>query len=109
MGKRHKSYDYKFTEKSHSHRGIAALLTSLCSLGAGVGIVFWSFRQEGEGGEALAMCGIASLLAALVSFGMAVSGIRQEDRYRLFPVLGLVFSLVALAAWVGLYALGFLA
>ena len=48
------------------------------------------------------------MIVAVVGFGLAVDGLRQEIHYRLFPALALVFSILALLSWIGIYVLGFL-
>lgn len=108
MGRRRRVYNYKFADKSHSPKGIMALAVSLCTIGAGVGLVLYSFFQEGANGLYLALGGFASLIVAAVGFGLAVSSLREEGRRRLFPVLALIISILALGGWIGIYVLGFL-
>lgn len=109
MGRRRRAYNYKFTERSHSHKGIAGLLASLCSIGTGVGLILYSFSQGGGGSIYMAMGGFVSLIVAAVGLGLAVDGLREEIHYRLFPALALLFSVLALLGWIGIYVLGFLA
>lgn len=109
MGRRRRSYNYKFTERTHSPKGIVGLLASLCSIGAGIGMILYSFLQGDEGNIYLAMGGFIAMIVAAVGFGLAVDGLREEIHYRLLPALALVFSVLALLGWIGIYVLGFLA
>lgn len=109
MGKRRRSYNYKFTERSHSPKGIVGWLISLCSIGAGVGMILHAFHREGAGSIYLAMGGFVALILAAAGFGLALESLREEEHYRLFPVLALIFSGLALAGWIGIYVVGFLA
>ncbi len=108
MGRRRRSYNYGFSDRSHSGKGIAGFLISLCSIGAGVGLILYSFSKDGAGSLSLAMGGFVAFFVAVVGFGLAVDSLRQEERRKSFPVLALIFSILALAGWIGIYVLGFI-
>ena len=109
MKRRHRSYNYKFTGRTHSKKGIVGLLASLCSSGAAAGLILNSFFQGETASIYMAMGGFGAMIVAVVGFGLAVDGLRQEIHYRLFPALALVFSVLALLSWIGIYVLGVLA
>ena len=104
--KKHKSYNYKFTERTHSRKGIAGLILALLSLGGGIALVEVSYLSAGNGNVYLGSAGVLAFLIALTAFGLAGVSLREEDKYRIFPVLALVVSLVAMAAWGSVYVYG---
>lgn len=109
MKKFHRAnHNYKFTERTHSGKGIAGLVLSLLSLAGGVALVAFSFSQRGRAGSFLGSAGMLLFLAAVVAFGLSISGLHEEQKYRTFPALALFFSLVALVAWSGVYVVGVL-
>lgn len=106
MRKRHKAHNYKFSGKVHSRKGIWGLVTALLSIIAGIALITISFFMKGNGSIYLGSGGVLALLLALVSFILAVQGLREENSYRFFPLLALGFGLLALAGWAGIYATG---
>lgn len=103
-----RTHNYKFTEKKHSVKGIAALVLALASLGLGIAMCIISARAGGAGSVYLGSMGVLSMLLALVAFGVAVSSLREEKSYRLFPVAATVASVLVLGGWIALYVVGFL-
>ena len=57
MKRRHRSYNYKFTGRTHSKKGIVGLLASLCSIGAAAGLILNSFFQGETASIYMAMGG----------------------------------------------------
>lgn len=104
----HRSYNYKFTEKSHSARGIWGLLLALLSLTAGLAMIVVSFLNQGNGTVYLGSGGVLSMLAALTAFILAVQSMREENSYKAFPLAAVIFSVLALGGWIAVYVLGFL-
>ena len=104
--KKHKSYNYKFTELTHSRKGISGLVLALLSLGGGIILVVVSFLSAGNGSVYLGSAGVLAFLVALIAFGLAMASLREEDKYRIFPVLALIVSLMAVAAWGSMYVYG---
>ena len=105
----HKRRDrFKFTEKTHSRKGIITLAV------AGVLLicyaVFLTLAFHGNGGLS-AYYGSAGVLAMLLSVGNLVFSIQslfEEDSFQLFPRLSLAASVCAFLCWGGTYILGFL-
>jgi len=55
-------------------------------------------------------CGIiAAALLYLVGIGLAIGGLCQRNRHKVFPVLGLVLNIVFLLGIAGLMVIGILA
>ncbi len=88
---------YIFTNKRHSERAIMAVILGTISLAA-LGIVI--FKAYRSGGEALAGYGFTGALATVFSLiGLVLGAVTASDKgyYRLFPVMGILLNLAALA------------
>lgn len=102
--------NYIFTNKKHSEKAIMATilgLISLLSLGA---VVFLTYTRDGEATVGYGVTGILAAIFSLIGLGLGISTIREADRYRLFPCLGILFNLVALVGiglilYVGAYGI----
>ena len=103
MARRHRN-GYRFTEKTHSKRGVAALFLSIISIGILVAAVVSSFDSRGNGSMYLGSAGVTSML-----IGLAVKSLGEENSFKLFPYLSTLCSLLITGIWVALYVIGFLA
>ena len=86
-----------FTDKKHSNRAIMATILGIISLASLGAMVFLSYRNAGEVGTGF---GAAALLAALystVGLVLGLAAIQRKEYYRIFPVLGILLNLAALA------------
>lgn len=86
-----------FTYKKHSNRAIMATILGIISLASLGAMVFLSYRNAGEVGTGY---GAAALLAALystVGLVLGLAAIQKKEYYRIFPVLGILLNLAALA------------
>ena len=106
MARRHRR-TYKFTEKTQSKRGVCALLLALLSAGVLVGVIAFSYWNRGEGSIYMGCVGVYALVAALLSFVLALCSIGEENSYKLFPVLSTFVSFLITGAWVALYVIGY--
>lgn len=100
--------NYKFTEKTHSKRGIFATVLALMLLVLYGVFLYLAFAGDGN---LSAYYGSAGVLAMLVSFAcmiFAAGSMREENSFQLFPRLGLVLSLADVACWAGTYVLGWM-
>lgn len=107
MRRQRRAYNYKFTERTHSVKGIAGLVLAIISIVSGVGLTSVSYANAGAGTVYLGSGGVLAMLVALAAFILAVMSMKEEDRYRIFPVMSLVFGIVALVGWVVIYVSGF--
>ena len=84
-----------FTDKKHSNRAVMATILGVISLSSLGIMVFLSYRNGGKVGAGF---GAGALLAALYStIGMILGlvTVQEKERYRLFPVLGMVLNRAA--------------
>lgn len=92
-----KRKSFIFTDKKHSNRAIMATILGIISLASLSAMVFLSYRSHGEVGQGF---GVGAFLAAVYSTVGLVLGlvtVQEKERYRFFPVLGILLNLVALA------------
>lgn len=108
MRRRRRAYNYKFTEKTHSIKGILGLILALSAILAGIGLVTVSFWSKGNGTVYLGSGGVLAMLLALTAFILAILSMKEENSYRIFPIAATVFGVIALAGWIAIYLLGFL-
>ena len=108
MARRHRN-GYRFTEKTHSKRGVAALFLSIISIGILVAEVVSSFDSRGNGSMYLGSAGVTSMLIGICALVLAVKSLGEENSFKLFPYLSTLCSLLITGIWVALYVIGFLA
>lgn len=102
-----KRKNYIFTNKKHSERAIMSTILGIISNGS-LGIVIYLTYLSG--GNAPLSYGLTGLLAAIFSVTGLILGVltaQEKDRFRLFPVLGIILNLIALGILVFLVQLGF--
>lgn len=105
--RRKKRTGYKFTEKTHSKRGIRALGMALLSIIIGISVVVISFQSGGNASVYVGSAGIFSLVLSLVALILGIQSLTEEDSYKIFPGLGTFFSAAAFFGWLAVYVMGF--
>lgn len=107
MRKRKRHGSYKFTEKTHSKRGIVATILALVLLVLYLVILELAFRANGGLSAYYGSIGVLAMLASVVVVVVAAGSLREEDSFRLFQRLGLFLSVVNIVCWAGTYVMGF--
>lgn len=105
---RRKRQKYKFTEKTLSKRGLAALGLALVSLAALGVMIFLAYKSAGNLSVYIACYGILAMIASVIGVVLAILSLREEDTFRSVPWGALVLSLVAMLSWGGVYVGGIL-
>ena len=103
--KRHGSY--KFTEKTHSKRGIVATILALVLLVLYLVILELAFRANGGLSAYYGSIGVLVIFASVVVVFVGAGRLREVVSLRLFRRLGLVLSVVNIVCWAGAYVMGF--
>ena len=98
---------YKFTEKTHSKRGIAATACAAALLLWYLAFIGLSFRADGTLSAYFGSAGVLAMLLTFGAFALAAGSLKEEDSFQLFPRLGLGLSLLAMVCWIGTYVWGF--
>ncbi|MDR2547228.1 MAG: DUF6142 family protein [Lachnospiraceae bacterium] len=88
---------YIFTNKKNPLTGIMAVILGVIANGVMLLLVYFSFAQSGEisvrFGELMTMAAIF----AFVGLALAAVGLIKKEKYRLFPLIGMVMNTIALA------------
>ena len=107
MKKRRRRGSYKFTEKTHSKRGIAATVLAGILLIWYLMFVILAFRTDGGLSAYYGSAGVMAVLLSIAVLVAAAGSLKEEDSFKLFPRLGSFLALLGLLCWGGTYVLGF--
>lgn len=107
MRRRRKS-SYKFTEKTHSKRAMISAGIAGVSLLMYLIFIYLSYKVGGNLSAYYGSFGFLAMIAAVVSLGMSLTTLKEEDSFALFPRLALTASVVSTLCWVGTYISGFM-
>lgn len=102
-----KKISYKFTEKTHSKRGIQSLVMAMISIAIGISVVIISFENAGNASVYTGSAGIFSLILSLWALIMGMKSLKEEDTYKIFSGLGTAFSAIGFLSWLAIYIVGF--
>lgn len=105
--RRKKRISYKFTEKTHSKRGIRAFGMALISIIVGISVVVISFKSAGNASVYVGSAGLFSLVLSFVALIIGIKSLKEEESYKIFPGLGTAFSAIAFLGWLAIYLAGF--
>ena len=106
MRKRRRRGSYKFTEKKHSKRGIAATILAGMLLVWYLVFVILSFRSDGGLSAYFGSAGVMAGLLSIVVLVVAAGSLKEEDSFKLFPRLSSFLAVLGLLCWGGTYVLG---
>lgn len=87
---------YKFTDKKNPVKGIASLLLGVIALGSLVLAIYLTFQNQGVAPLQYALAVILSIIMALGGLVCGIMACTQKDIFKLFPVTGIVFNILAL-------------
>ena len=74
---------YIFTNKDHPKKGIMSFILGILSIGGG------------ESSERYGAAGVLASVFMLVGLFLGISSLMEKDRFKLFPVLGIIFNVIA--------------
>lgn len=97
---------YKFTEKSQSMKGIVSFGISVISVLLYLIFVFLSFKQEGKLSVYYGSVGVIAMILSVVALIVSITGLSEEDTFKLFPRLAIGISVLAVILWGGTFVLG---
>ncbi len=105
--KRHKGYI--FTNKRHSQKAIMSTILGIISVASMLVVIYLSFLRKGETPISYGLTGFLALIMSLVGLVLGIKTSLERERFKLFPILGLVFNFVAIAIvalvfYLGVYA-----
>jgi hypothetical protein len=106
MRNRRRRGSYKFTEKTHSKRGIVATILAGVLLLWFLVFVELAFRADGTLSAYYGSAGVMAMLLSVVVLVVAAGSLKEEDSFQLFPRLGTFLSLLTMVCWIGTYVWG---
>lgn len=92
-----KRQGYIFTNKTHSNRAIMSTILgviSTMSLGA---VIYLTYVQKGDAPISYGLTGLLAMVMAIVGLTLGIVTALEKNDYKLFPTLGIVLNLAALA------------
>ena len=104
---RRKRRSYKFTEKTHSKRAIISFGLASVTLVTYFVFVYLAYKAAGQLSAYFGAFGLLAMLVAIVSVVLAITTLKEEDSFALFPRMALITSAVSVLLWVGNYVQGF--
>lgn len=105
---RRRRNSFKFTEKTHSKRGIVSLSVSAVAILVYIIFIFLSYLGDGNLSTYYGSIGVFVMLAAMASLVISLAGLKEEDSFKIFSRMGLGTSIVAVLLWLGTYIMGFM-
>lgn len=91
-------FGFKFTTKSHPEKGVMSTVFGLISVVSIITAIYLTYLREGD---AYFNYGIAMFLTLILSFVGIILGITamyMPDKFKFFPVLGILLNGVSIAA-----------
>ena len=101
--RRYGTHRYKFTEKTHSIRGIIAIVLAVAALIALVYMIIESFHSGGSAGMFIGSTGVLALMVSILSLLLAISSVREPETFRVVPYVSLLLSMISAGLWVAIY------
>ena len=105
---RRKRRSYKFTEKTHSKKAMLSFGLAAVSLVTYLVFVYLSYQAAGQLSAYFGAFGVLAMLVAIVSVGLSVTTLKEEDSFVLFPRLATITSVLSTLLWVVNYVQGFM-
>ena len=104
---RRRRNNYKFTEKTHSKRGIVSFSISVVAILLYLIFVYLSFKGAGTLSMYYGSIGVFAMLLSVVALVTSIISLYEEDTFKIFPRLGFGTSIIASLCWIGTYVIGF--
>lgn len=100
---------YIFTNKRHSQKAIMSTILGVISTASMVVVIYLSFLLRGQTPISYGLTGLLALLMAVAGEVLGVMTVFERDRFKLFPIIGIVLNLVAIfivgfVFYMGMYA-----
>jgi len=96
----------KFTNRRHSTLGLISCALDLVSIASIVGAFICAYAPEGSAGIFVGVAGMISLILSLLSMGVAIAGLKEDNTFNNLPGLGLVLAIITFLCWTGMLVLG---
>lgn len=101
-----KRREYKFTNKSHTKRGLLSSGIGFFALLVLGGLFYLSYQQSGNVDAYAGFLGSLSMWGSAVGLMLGAESFREEDKFYLFSYVGCILNGALLVGWIILYVLG---
>lgn len=108
MKRRRGKSSYKFTGKTHSKKAMISAGIAGISLLMYLIFIYLSYKVGGNLSAYYGSFGFLAMVAAMISFGMALTTLKEENSFALFPKVAVVTSILSNLCWIGTYISGFM-
>lgn len=81
-------------------------ILGIISTASMVVVIYLSFLLKGQAPISYGMTGFLALVMSLVGLILGIKTVFERERFKLFPILGIVFNLVAIAIVAFVFYLG---
>lgn len=105
---RRRRRSYKFTEKTHSKKAMVSFGLAAVTLVMYFVFVYLSYQAAGQLSAYFGAVGVMAMLVAILSLGLSIVTLKEEDSFALFPRMAMVASILSTVLWVGNYVMGFM-
>lgn len=102
-----KRKNYIFTNRKHSERAIMSSILGIISLASIGAVIYLTYLKNGDAPISYGLTGLLATIFSLVGLVLGIMEVRASDRFMLFPVLGIILNIVALAVMAFVVQLGF--
>ena len=92
--------NYIFTNKKHSKKAIMSTVFGVLCIFSMVMVTYLSYKKAGNVPGGYGFTGLFVLVLSLVGLFLGSFSLREKDRFKFFPAMGIVLNTIALF-WIG--------
>lgn len=86
---------YIFTNKEHPEKGIMSAILGILSVITFGTAIYLSYLNNGEANARYGAAGVLAAIFMIAGFILGGLSITEKDKFKLFPVLGIVINTIA--------------
>ncbi len=87
--------NYIFTNRRHSQKAIMSTFFGALSLLSLIAVVYLTYRRAGEATGGYGFTGLFIFLFSIIGMILGIVSVREKDRFKFFPILGIVLNVIA--------------
>lgn len=88
--------NYIFTNKRHSNRAVMSTILGVISVLSLATVIYLTYVQAGEAPAGYGVTGLLVTIFSMIGLILGVVTVREKDRYKFFPCMGILWNTVAL-------------
>ena len=96
----------KFSGRTHSKRGIVSFVLGIMSIIAFLSLINYTFILKGQGSKYIGSIGIFVFMMTIVGLILGIKGLREEDVYKMAPLIGLILNIISILILMAVFAYG---